>query len=232
MKIHDLCWVRTDTCSIQQIEALKKQKARKAGSKKEETSETVAESSKTEDAPTTELETVEIPNEEPAPTEAETTQPEEEKGQDAPPPLERTPSLSLQSKMRSSSFRQSGGSGPTQSPSVSTAPGFGPDSDTASSIYLKQATRIEELEKENKRLAKEASDGEKRYKKAEEELEVIREAEAETATPARKGSGADEVEKLVSFLIHVCNSVIDECYFNHQTVMNNERNRRGSARTS
>jgi len=96
--------------------------------------------------------------------------------------------------MRSSSFRQSSGSA-LQSPSGPITPGFGPDGDTASSIYLKQAARIDELEKENKRLAKEAADGERRYTKAEEELEVLRETENET--PAQKGTAGEELEKLV-----------------------------------
>lgn len=133
----------------------------------------------------------------PVPDAPETQEEEEKKDSiDAPssPSLQRNPSLSIQSKMRSSSFRQSSGSA-LQSPSVPMTPGFGPDGDTASSIYLKQAARIDELEKENKRLAKEATDGERRYTKAEEELEALREAESET--PAQKGTAGEEVEKLV-----------------------------------
>lgn len=61
-------------------------------------------------------------------------------------------------------------------------------------------TRIEELEKENKRLLKETSDGEKRWKKAEEELEDLR--EAENSRPSSKSGPSDqsseEVERLVS----------------------------------
>jgi hypothetical protein len=109
---------------------------------------------------------------------------------------QRQPSISVQSKMRSSSFRQSSASGGPLSPSY----GFSPEGDTAPDIYRKQAVRIEELERENKRLAKEASDGEKRWKKAEEELEDLREAEDDSAptkgielTPA----SSREVEKLV-----------------------------------
>jgi hypothetical protein len=96
--------------------------------------------------------------------------------------------------MRSSSFRQSSG-GP-----LSPGYGFSPDGETAPDIFRKQALKIEELEKENKRLAKEASDGEKRWKKAEEELEDLREAEDDSsktkaASPVSRSSG--ELEKLV-----------------------------------
>lgn len=110
-------------------------------------------------------------------------------------PHGRHPSLSLESKRRSASFRA--GSGGPLSPNY----GFSPDGDTAPDIYRKQAMRIEELEKENKRLAKEASEGERRWKKAEEELEEMREAEDEVAPKSRNTSASPgitgEVEKLV-----------------------------------
>lgn len=80
--------------------------------------------------------------------------------------------------MRSSSFRSS--SGP-----LSPGLGFPPEENTAPEIYRKQAVRIEELEKENKRLAKEATDGERRWKKAEGELEELREAEAEADSSSK-----------------------------------------------
>jgi predicted nucleic acid-binding Zn-ribbon protein len=95
--------------------------------------------------------------------------------------------------MRSSSFRAT--SGPL-SPSE-----FPPEENTAPDIYRKQAIRIEELEKENKRLAKEASDGERRWKKAEEELEDLREAEADASSKTKDASTAagssEQPEKLV-----------------------------------
>lgn len=107
--------------------------------------------------------------------------------EDAPtePPLspttQNTASLSEQSKIRSSSFRQ-GAMSPTGFP-------LSPDGETAPDIYRKQVARIEDLEKENKRLAKEATDVEKRWQKAEEELADLREAD-------RDGSDS-QVEKLV-----------------------------------
>ena len=107
----------------------------------------------------------------------------------------RQPSISVQSKMRSSSFRQTSAAGGPLSPDI----GYSPEGGSAPDIYRKQASRIEELERENKRLAKEATDGENRWRKAEEELEDLREAEDgpktnTTGTPDPSG----EVEKLVN----------------------------------
>ena len=113
----------------------------------------------------------------------------------------RQPSLSLQSKMRSSSFRQGSTSGGPFSPGAA----FSPDGETAPEIYRKQQIKIDDLEKENKKLAKEAGDSEKRWKKAEEELEDLREAEDDSATkkgPSSSGS-TEEVEKLVSILFFI-----------------------------
>jgi hypothetical protein len=93
-------------------------------------------------------------------------------------PTQTTASLSRQSKLRSSSFRQ----GPL-SPTL-------PEGETAADIYRKQVARIDDLEKENKRLAKEASDAERRYKKAEEELADLQEADQD-------GSENGQIEKLV-----------------------------------
>ncbi|KAJ2973428.1 hypothetical protein NQ176_g6614 [Zarea fungicola] len=83
-----------------------------------------------------------------------------------------TPTLAEQSKARSTSFRTASISGKPASPGP-----LSPDGDTAPDIYRKQSARIEELEKENKRLQKESSDAEKRWKKAEEELADVREAD-------------------------------------------------------
>jgi hypothetical protein len=110
------------------------------------------------------------------------------------PVQERQPSISVQSKARSASFRQAAG-GP-----LSPGYPFSPDGETAPDIYRKQALRIEELEKENKRLTKEAADGEKRWKKAEEELEDLREADdGPKREAASTPDSAGEIEKLVCF---------------------------------
>ncbi|OAA51140.1 hypothetical protein BBO_01087 [Beauveria brongniartii RCEF 3172] len=92
-------------------------------------------------------------------------------------------SLAEQSKARSTSFRASSISGMPASPGP-----LSPDGDTAPDIYRKHVARIEELEKENKRLQREYSDSEKRWKKTENELADLREADD------RKNS--DDTEKL------------------------------------
>ncbi|KAI1362886.1 hypothetical protein F5Y08DRAFT_310873 [Xylaria arbuscula] len=104
----------------------------------------------------------------------------EEATEDPSSPTQAAPSLSQQSKLRSSSFRQ----GPL-------SPTLSPEGETAADIYRKQVARIEDLEKENKRLAKEAGDAEKRYKKAEEDLADLQEAD-------RDGSEDSQIEKLKS----------------------------------
>ncbi|KAK0107386.1 hypothetical protein ONS95_004078 [Cadophora gregata] len=156
---------------------MKKQKQKKAGAKKDDKLEAAPEPSKPDDNPNTSTKTS------PGPTNGDDnieTSRDGLKDQEelvAEPNSEtprQQPSLSLQSKMRSSSFRYSSG-GP-----LSPSYGFSPEGDTAPDIHRKQAVRIEELEKENKRLAKEASDGERRWKKAEEELEDLREADDES----------------------------------------------------
>lgn len=195
---------------------MKKKKAKKAGGKKEEKTDSGA----WKNTETTELTTetsAEVPAEVPVevPTEPPSASPdttieeqkeeeisaeipedkdEEEKVSDPDSSARhgRSPSLSLQSKMRSSSFRQASGA---LSPEIA----FGPSGDTAPDIHRKQALRIEDLERENKRLSKEAGDSEKRWKKAEEELEDLREAEGESKGEKSIDTGSsEEVEKLVS----------------------------------
>ncbi|KAK6219444.1 hypothetical protein LQW54_002176 [Pestalotiopsis sp. IQ-011] len=90
---------------------------------------------------------------------------------------------SQQSKLRSASFRAGSISGGPFSPSA--------EAETAADIYRKQVARIEDLEKENKRLAKEAGDSEKRWQKAEEELTELKESDGKTG-----GSDGAEVAKL------------------------------------
>ena len=116
----------------------------------------------------------------------------------------RQPSLSLQSRMRSSSFRRTSGSQPLGSPTLngSKSPILSPEGDAVTEIYRKQAARLDELERENKRLAKEFRETETRWKKTEEELEELREASSEVAelkTKAEKAAAqADELAKVKS----------------------------------
>lgn len=102
------------------------------------------------------------------------------------PAHNRQPSLSIQSKMRSSSFRRKSLSQGPLSPDANGAkspdlPTLTPDSDSVNSIYRKQAARLDELERENRRLAKEAQENEKRWRKTEEELEELRDASGDVA---------------------------------------------------
>jgi hypothetical protein len=111
-----------------------------------------------------------------------------------------TVSPAQQSKARSASFRKPSISGPL-SPGL-----FSPEGETAPDIYRKHVARIEELEKENKRLAKEAADAEKRWQKAEEELADVREDDGESGG---KGAADGQLEKLVfyaSLYQHTCST--------------------------
>lgn len=71
-------------------------------------------------------------------------------------------------------------------------------------IYRKQAARLDELERENRRLAKEASESEGRWKGMETELEGLREASPEVAELRSRAQKADvmdeEISKLVCFI--------------------------------
>ncbi|KAH0545159.1 hypothetical protein FGG08_000771 [Glutinoglossum americanum] len=115
----------------------------------------------------------------------------------------RQPSLSVQSKIRSSSFRRS----PT---SANEPPGGGaksptllllsPEGDTIADIYRKQASRLEELERENRRLAKEAKGWEEKgvkWMQKEEELEELVTVKGEVGEWKEKAkNAATEIEKL------------------------------------
>jgi hypothetical protein len=186
---------------------LKKQKAKKTGSKAEDTSETVVKTSNTEEILEETAPPENIPEAEDD-TGAASQVDDHIAAADVPGELattphshQRKPSLSVQSKMRSSSFRQSLTS-PLPNTPGSKAPSFDPEEDTAPEIYRKQAARIEELERENRRLAKEATEGEKRWKKAEEELEDLREADGNRSELAVGSAisrrSADELSRLVS----------------------------------
>jgi len=119
-------------------------------------------------------------------------------------PHKRQPSLSLQSKMRSSSFRRSSVSQGPLSPNGTKSPELPvltPDGDSVNSIYRKQAARLDELEKENRRLAKESQEADKRWRHTEEELEELREASGEVAELKSRAQKAEaqmeEFNKLV-----------------------------------
>ncbi|KAK7924110.1 myosin heavy chain [Apiospora marii] len=180
------------------VEALKKKNAKKGGSSKKDKKE------KDETAPASAAHD-EAEAETPAEDAAAADEPEDKKkisipaikdlkiedkavtGGDEGIPDVTSPSV--QSKMRSASFKAGG----------PLSPGFPfttPDGEVASAadIYRKQVARIEDLEKENKRLAKEAADAEKRWQKAENELDDLRESGGDENKAAAGAEG--EVEKL------------------------------------
>ena len=129
----------------------------------------------------------------------------------------RQPSLSIQSKMRSSSFRRQSLSQGPLSPSINGGkspdlPTLTPDGDSVNSIYRKQAARLDELEKENRRLAKEAQEHEKRWRKAEEELEQIREASGEVAQLKVRAERADaQAEEFIKLVRLRVNRILRPC---------------------
>ncbi|KAH0566010.1 hypothetical protein GP486_000601 [Trichoglossum hirsutum] len=92
---------------------------------------------------------------------------------------EEQPSLSVQSKMRSSSFRRSpisASDSPEAGVRSPTLPVLSPEGDTITNIYRKQASRLEELERENRKLTKEAKvweEKEAKWLQKEEELEEL-----------------------------------------------------------
>lgn len=202
-----------------QVEQLKKQKekAKKVGGKKpddkpapEEESLSAPEQSdvpKAETSSTTDLQIsqevpLEVAQDENLPN-AKADEPHETPSK---PPHTRQPSISLQSRMRSTSFRNTSISQGPLSPTTNAAkspslPPLSPEGDAVTEIYRKQASRLDELEKENRRLAKEAGDSESRWRKTEEELEELREANGEIAELTSRAERADakdeEAEKLV-----------------------------------
>ncbi|KAK2877119.1 hypothetical protein FQN49_001393 [Arthroderma sp. PD_2] len=115
----------------------------------------------------------------------------------------RQPSISVQSKLRSSSFRQDSklsGVSPNASGVKSPPLPLSPDGSTAPEMFRKQVIRLEELEKENKRLEKEVETASSKWKKSEEQLDDLREASTETVELkerlAKAEKQAEEVEKL------------------------------------
>ena len=176
------------------MEQLKKQKAKQAGGpaakKEKKDKEAPAEATGAADAPPPAAAPTAPEPAAAAAAPAEEEQAEEEEAVETTTPA--LPSLSQQSKLRSTSFRKTSISSPL-SPSFQGP--LSPDGETAPDIYRKHVARIEELEKENKRLAKEAADAEKRWQKAEEELADLREADADST--GKTAGGAGEVAKLV-----------------------------------
>ncbi|KAL9591780.1 MAG: hypothetical protein Q9179_007379 [Wetmoreana sp. 5 TL-2023] len=124
------------------------------------------------------------------------------------PSHNRQPSLSQQSRMRSTSFRRTSGTQLPTSPTLngSKSPILDPEGDVTE-IYRKQAARLDELEKENKRLAREGRDAEARWKRTEEELEELREANSELGSLKSKASQtASLIEEIAKLNVKTPNS--------------------------
>ncbi|KAF2817170.1 uncharacterized protein BDZ99DRAFT_504994 [Mytilinidion resinicola] len=169
-------------------EQIKKQKAKKGGAKKKD------DKPETDDTATSA--STEKPDDAADGVEAAGTTEDTEDGADTTKSAHASkPSITLESRLRSNSFRRNTLTSPILPP-LSPVDGAG----AAGDVFRKQALRIEELEKENKRLQSEAGDAERRWKKTEEELEELREASGEVAELKNKadrvGVMGDEMEKL------------------------------------
>ena len=118
----------------------------------------------------------------------------------------RQPSTSVQSKIRSSSFRRTSIPSTPLSPTTNgirppNLPALSPDGDAVTEIYRKQAFRLDELEKENKKLSREVEVAENRWRKTEEELEELREDSGQVTELKSRADKADakteEINRLV-----------------------------------
>lgn len=130
---------------------------------------------------------------------------------DAPRGHGRQPSLSIQSKMRSSSFRKTSVSQGSVSPSPSTLksppqslPPLTGDGDSVHEVFRKQSTRIEDLEKDNKRMEKELADATSRWRKTEDQLEDMRESSVDGAELREKLKQAEEKAASIESLVWTC----------------------------
>ncbi|WEW58373.1 hypothetical protein PRK78_003841 [Emydomyces testavorans] len=213
------------------VAQLQKQKAKKAAKKEKPSGEpskepaTVAEegdSSQIAPEKEPELETKDDesehkqePSQEPFPkvsaekTESDASERTKGDNEDDVAPLEsrhgRQLSLSIQSQMRSSSFRKSSISQNALTPSTSgmkspPLPPLSPDGSTAPELFRKQALRLEELERENKRLERELETADARWKKSEEQLDNLREANSETIELKEKLAAAEKKAEEVDSL--------------------------------
>lgn len=145
----------------------------------------------------------------------------------------RQPSLSLQSQLRSSSFRRTSVSQAPTSPPLNggrspNLPVLSPEGDSLNEIYRKQASRLDELEKENRRLAKDARENEARWKKTEEELEELRESNGEVAELKLRAGKVDakseEIEKLVRLRPSGCDFMRFHAIFKNEGLMMHKKN--------
>lgn len=119
----------------------------------------------------------------------------------------RQPSLSLQSQLRSSNFRRTSVSQTPSSPPPNdikspVLPVLSAEGESINDIYRKQTLRLDELERENKRLAKEARDVKLRLETAEEELEDLRESSVELTELRMRATKVDAQTEEIDRLVH------------------------------
>ncbi|KAI9716840.1 MAG: hypothetical protein M1828_007501 [Chrysothrix sp. TS-e1954] len=196
-------------------EQLKKQKAKKGGAKKDKAkTEDTSEPSKANDD---DAKGEEEPAPEETPVKEEDASKDEESKNEATIASEEPtddsnvaksddkarPSLSAESRMRSESFKRSSvttSASPSSELKSPTLPPLSADGDAVQDIYRKQVSRIETLEKENKRLEKDLAAKSKALGKSEGEVEDLREEQdqvGELRNKAKKGEeSAAELEKL------------------------------------
>ncbi|KAK4965605.1 hypothetical protein LTR66_012129 [Elasticomyces elasticus] len=111
-------------------------------------------------------------------------------------PKARKPSISLQSRQRSESFRQGSLASPIKSPTLLPLNA----GEEVQEVYRKQVSRIEELERENRALKDSKQDADARLVRVEEELEELRERSEEVAELRSKAKAADGMAKEVETL--------------------------------
>jgi hypothetical protein len=173
---------------------MKKQKAKKGGAakKKEDKPEAEPESSTSTEKPAERTDGLA-----PQPPEATSASPgpiddEDDEPAELPKPAQphgRKPSVAVESRMRSTSFYRGDAAGTPTSPT-------GGSGETMREIYQQQVQRIEELERDNKRLTGEVEKGEQRWKVSEEELEVLREEKGDAALAVERGKEADKLVRI------------------------------------
>jgi hypothetical protein len=185
---------------------LKKQKVKKAGAKKAEEAEALTEPTQADEAIVDSKAAEDSNKSNVISQEKDESKPDGGTSDTTRSAHNRQPSLSLQSKLRSSSFRKGSLSQPALSPTSANLkspnlPLLSPEGDAVTEIYRKQGQRIEELERENKRLEKDFDDGEVRWRKTEEEVEELREGRGDSIGLRDK---ANEFKKEVKRLVCYC----------------------------
>jgi uncharacterized coiled-coil DUF342 family protein len=77
------------------------------------------------------------------------------------------------------------------------------DGESVHEVFRKQSTKIEELEKDNKRLEKELSDATVRWRKTEDQLEDLREASVDGAELREQLKQAEEKVASIEALVWI-----------------------------